>query len=123
MKKQDVNTVINVYSIIFYVIAVLYLIGFFFMSMMSGTFFSAGFMHWAFPFASVAFFGMSLFVLALGIFMIVAANLLKKKREGGRILVIILSVLMLFGFPFGTLIGGFGIYFFAFNKDIARAFR
>ncbi len=44
------------------------------------------------------------------------------RREGGRIGQIVLSVLGLFSFPIGTILGVFGIYLFAFEPNTKALF-
>ncbi|MEK6904392.1 MAG: hypothetical protein AABW87_02245 [Nanoarchaeota archaeon] len=123
MDKQDANTVVKVYSIIYYVLGALWILGLLFMGafgdMMNRIGFTGNFMP---PF-SMAFFGIGIFMIIGAILMIIAGKLISDRKENGRILAIVVNILLLFSFPIGTLIGGFGIYFFAFKREVIHLFR
>ncbi len=64
--------------------------------------------------------GILLFMLA-ALFLSLARGLWKRHRWA-RIMQLVLSVPQLVSFPIGTIVGGFGIYAFAFDKEIREQF-
>ncbi len=121
MDQQGAQTVLKVYRIIFYVLAAIDILGAIFILIM-GTAMN-GFMNFPSMVMSVGAGVAALFLIIIAILLFVAGNHLQRRTETGRILTIIISIILLFSYPIGTIIGALGIYFFAFEPAVKSLFR
>ena len=64
----------------------------------------------------------AIFLLVMAIFYVFVGVGLWNKKDWARIAAIVFSVLSLFSFPIGTVIGAFGIYFFGFEETMTGLF-
>jgi len=126
MDRSTAETVVKIYAILAWLGALLSL-GVGLMMMFGSAFFSSFGMMAGYP----AMMGnlWAGFAIVVGIVMLVFAALyvvaglgLWLHKEWARILALVLSVLSLFSFPFGTLLGAFGIWIFGFEPTVKELF-
>ena len=135
MDESTAQTLVRVHAVLLWVVAVFLLImaaafSFFFPTMMMNAMQDPEF---AADFVDVPveqFNKMNAVMPLIGAFVLFPLSLLTMiagiglwlQRRWGRILALILSVLLLFSFPFGTVIGIFGIWVLGFNADVQQLF-
>ncbi|MDD9953532.1 MAG: hypothetical protein OXR66_04290 [Candidatus Woesearchaeota archaeon] len=122
MKKSTANTLVNVYAILAWIGAFLALVGGLGMCIFgvigagaANSAVSAGI------FGTLGF-GFGLFLIAVGIFDLIVGLALWNRKPWARTGALVLSILSVLSFPIGTLIGGFGIYFFGFEEKVRAMF-
>jgi len=120
MDKKTAQTTVKV-------ISVLYWIGAFFGLIAALVMFVGGSMMSYFPTVPNLTSGL---VAVMGVVILVFAVLaafvgygLWNHKSWAKIVAIVLGVIGLFNFPFGTIINAFIIYFLAFNKDVKGLFH
>jgi uncharacterized membrane protein len=99
---------INTVGILWMVLGILTILGAVFMAVSGGAFMAG--MHAPDERAGGAIFAsimwiIAAFVLVIGIFEFLAGSALRKHRPWARIAIIVLSIINLFGFPIGTIVG------------------
>jgi len=116
MDKETASTIVKVY-------AVLSWLGALFM-ILSAAFISTGFFgSMMMPgFMSGMGFVVGILFVVLAIFSAVVGYGLWTLQKWARIAALVMSVLQVFSFPIGTIIGGFGIYFFGFEEATKTLF-
>ena len=67
--------------------------------------------------------GMAVVGLLISLFTLYVYLMVLKYKNWARIAAIILAVISLLSFPFGTIFGAAVIYFFGFNKDMKKLFK
>ncbi len=72
--------------------------------------------------AGVTAIVMAIIMLLLAVIYLVIGIAIWKHKPWARMAAIVLSVISLFGFPLGTIIGIFGIWLFGFNRDVKEMF-
>jgi len=128
MDKQTSDLIIGAYAVLMFFSAGAFLIGalltlfvgtalgVLFLSLMSNLLFLSG----AVTAIGIVFF--SVFLL-ISIFSLFTALGLWNRRGWSRIAIVLVCAMSLFNFPFGTIIGGFGIWFFGIEKSTEKLFK
>lgn len=129
MDKKTTETIVKVYAVFawigafFSVVAAIMLL--FFGSMMGSMGMMSGMMEGLVLGGMVGAFGVIVGVVALAMAVLYGFTGygLWTGKNWARILAIIFSVLQLFSFPVGTIIGAFGIWFFGFHDRTKKMFK
>lgn len=122
MEKSTAEVIVKVYAIIAWLGALVALIGAF------ALFFGGSLLSLVMPVGISAgitgalAIALGIFFLALAIFYVFVGFGLWNHSSWARIAVIVMSVLDLFSFPIGTIIGAVGIWLFGFDETIKSLF-
>jgi hypothetical protein len=119
MDKSTAEIIVKVYAVITWITAFFTLIGALFLlgiGSMMGTMSSDSMLVGALGAAA------GVFLLALGVFEAFVGWGLWKRQPWSRIAAIVVSVLSLFSFPVGTIIGAVGIWLFGFDETVKSLF-
>jgi len=128
MDKENAQFFVKLYSILYWVLAGLMLLGG--VLLLAGSAWIAsiaqkaisdaatnpGFKAPPFPLTATLFIIIGVALLCMAVFYFFVGLGIWKHMFWARIAALILSILGIFSFPFGTLIGGFAIYLFGFDK-------
>jgi len=131
MDTNTARTIVNVYAVLAWVGALFALIaaGALFVGGSTSAFFMPyygaynGYAPGMMGFYSGIAIVMGVVMLALAVLYAIGGFGLWQHREWARVLMIVLSVVSLFGFPIGTIIGALGIWLFAFEPTVRGLFR
>lgn len=124
MEKDTAELIVKVYAVLAWIsaaIAVIAALGILLWGSVAGGMISLQ----GLPFAGMmAGLGIvfALLILCVGVFDVIVGFGLWKRKNWARIVTIIFSVISLFSFPLGTIIGGFGIWLFGFEPTVTGLF-
>jgi len=121
LEKQTAKTIVLIIAILGFIGAGMALLGGLAMVFFGGVFFES-MMQGAEVFAVLGGLAGVMLILIGALELWIFYKFLKY-ANWARIVVIILSVLMLFNFPLGTVLGALYIYFLAFNEDVKKLFK
>ncbi len=123
MNKQQAQKTVKIFSIIYLILGCINILaGIFFVLARNQTFITALQTVDANITPTVLFnASISMFVLAL--LFLLTSYFLKHHTKKGRIFSIILSIIILFSFPIGTVVGAAGIYIFTRNKHVIQLLK
>jgi len=118
LEKSTAETLVKVYAVLAWVGAVV-------MGLFALFFFGMG---PALPGMPMMLYGgwmqaIAVVMLAIAVLDAIVGWGLWTKQPWARIAAIVVSVLQVFSFPIGTLVGGFGIYLFGFEPNVQKMFK
>ena len=130
METSTAETIVKVYAVLAWIGALFAVIGALFVMALGGLAGSIGMMgryggmYGSYPRGLFSGLGIviGIFLLIVAVLYVIAGFGLWGHKNWARILALILSVLSLFSFPFGTIIGALGIWLFGFEPAVIGLF-